>query len=97
MYNTEFENGEVSDLTANAIAKTMYAQCDEEGKQYVLLYPILDYWKDGHVIEFSDKPIVVNAQELLRKATKGWQTCDKWKYESTSWERLLRISMSHTQ
>ncbi len=35
MYNVEFEDGEVTEYTANVIAESMYAWCDEEGNEYV--------------------------------------------------------------
>ena len=34
-YTVEFEVGEVTELTANLIAESMYVQCDPDGNQYV--------------------------------------------------------------
>jgi hypothetical protein len=36
-YIVEFENGDEAELNANLIAEAMYAQCDPDGNQYVLL------------------------------------------------------------
>jgi hypothetical protein len=36
-YDVEFNDGTIRELTANKIAKCMYAQCDLGGNQYVLL------------------------------------------------------------
>ncbi len=33
LYDVEFPNGEVTPLTANAIAQAMYAQCDIDGNE----------------------------------------------------------------
>ena len=35
-YIVEFEQEKETDLSANAIAESIYAQCDPEGNQYVL-------------------------------------------------------------
>ncbi len=36
-YVVTFDDGDVTNLTANLIAESMYAQCDSDGNQYVLL------------------------------------------------------------
>ncbi len=36
-YTVTFNDGDVTDLTANLITESMYAQCDPNGNQYVLL------------------------------------------------------------
>ena len=40
-YVVEVENGEEAELSANAIVQSMYAQCNPEGNQYVLLTLLL--------------------------------------------------------
>ena len=94
-YDVEFEDGDVTEFTANIIAENMYAQCDAEGNQYVLLDKIVDYRKDGHTLKAQDQMIVVNGQESLRKTTKGWSLCVLWKDNSTSWECLADLKESH--
>ena len=42
MYTVEFDDGTEAELTANMIAQSMYAQCDPEGNQYILLDSIVD-------------------------------------------------------
>ena len=42
-YIMTFDDGDLTDLTANLIAKSLYAQCDPDENQYVLLDPIIDY------------------------------------------------------
>ena len=34
-YTVQFEDGEVTELTANEIDESMYAQCDPDGNQYI--------------------------------------------------------------
>ncbi len=42
-YIFTFNNGDEIVLNANLIAEAMYAQCDPEGNQYVLLDSIIDH------------------------------------------------------
>ena len=42
-YIVAFEDGEEAELSANATAQSMYAQCDPEGNQYVSFGSIVDY------------------------------------------------------
>ena len=42
-YLVTFDNGDVTKLTANLIAESMYAQCDPNGNQYVLLESLQDH------------------------------------------------------
>jgi hypothetical protein len=54
VYTVEFPDGDVGEYAANEIAKNMYAQCDIEGNQYLLLDAIVDHRKDGHAVEKAD-------------------------------------------
>ena len=36
-YQVEFGDGEVSELTANVIAESIYASCDDKGNEYLLM------------------------------------------------------------
>ena len=42
-YIFEFNDGDEAEPTVNVIATNMYAQCDLEGNQYVLLDPLIDF------------------------------------------------------
>ncbi len=54
-YVVTFDDGDVTDLTANLIAETMYAQCDPDGNQYVLLDAIIDYRRNDLALRLSDQ------------------------------------------
>ena len=41
-YEVEFPDGQTTEYSANIIAENMYAQCDTEGNQYLLLKEIVD-------------------------------------------------------
>ncbi len=45
LYDIEFPDGEVAPLTANAIAQAMYAQCDVDRNEYLLLECFVDIKK----------------------------------------------------
>ncbi len=42
-YTVTFDDEDVTDLTTNLIAESMYAQCDLDGSQYVLLDSLIDH------------------------------------------------------
>ena len=43
-YKVKFEDGDVTELTANAIAESMYAMCDKNG-DHILLFDAIIYHK----------------------------------------------------
>ena len=50
-YDVEFPDGQVAEISANVIAQNMYAMCDLEGNQYLLLAGIVGHRKDESAIE----------------------------------------------
>ena len=54
LYHEEFAGDKVKELT-NVIAKSMIAQCDAEGNEYLFMDLLIDYWKDGNSISLSDQ------------------------------------------
>jgi hypothetical protein len=94
-YNVEFPDGRSEEYTANFIAKNMYAQCDEEGNQFLMMQEIVGHKTDGHVVERADMYIKVGRNKQIRKTTKGWSLCVEWKDGTTSWERLADLKESN--
>ena len=88
IYQEEFAGGEVTKLTANVIAESMYAQCDLEGNEYLLLDALVDDYRDNKAISLLDQQITVWGIPVTCKATAGWQNCCQWKDGSTSWMKL---------
>ena len=84
----EFPDGQVAEYSVNIIAENVYAQCDSEGNQYLLLKEIVDWRKDDNAVAMEDMYIDHGSHRQLRKTTKGWQLCVEWKDGTTSWERL---------
>ena len=87
-YEVEFPDGEVTELTANVIAERMYAQCDKDGNDLLLLDSFVDYRKSERAMSLQDQQITVNGRSCLKRSTAGWEICVLWKDESTSWEKL---------
>ena len=50
MYHVEFTVGKVKQLTTNIIAESLYAQCDSDGNDYLLLDELVHYQKDIEAI-----------------------------------------------
>ena len=95
-YTVEFDDGDVSELTANLIAESMYAQCDPDGNQYVLLDSLIDYRRLDTALKLSDQTVVRNDNRTYKKRnTIGWQICCQWKDGSSSWEKLSDLKESH--
>ena len=68
----EFPKGEMTELAANIIAESLYAQCDVNGNECLLLDAFMDHRKNGSALSVEDKKIVVKGQETLRKSMAGW-------------------------
>ena len=47
MYQVDFAGSEVTDITTNIIAKSIYTQCDADGNEYLLLAVLVDYCEDN--------------------------------------------------
>jgi hypothetical protein len=95
-YTFTFEDGDETVLNANLIAEEIYAQCDPDRNQYVLLDSIIDHRRLNTVIRPSDQKVVrPDGWTCLKRSTIGWQVCCQWKDSSTSWENLADLKDSH--
>jgi hypothetical protein len=88
-YTVTFNDGDVTDLTTNLIAESMYAQCDPGGNQHILLDSLIDHQRLDTALRLSDQTAVRNdGRTYQRRNTVGWQICCQWKDGSLSWEKL---------
>ncbi len=95
-YTVTFDDGDVTDLSANLIAESMYAQCDSDGNQYVLLDSLIDHQRLDTALRLSDQTTVRNdSQTYQKRNTVGWQICCQWKDSLSSWEKLFDLKESH--
>ncbi len=73
----------------------MYAQCDPNGNEYVLLDELIDVKRTDDALTLDQQKITVHGTTRQRNSTKGWFICCKWKDGSTSWEKLSDLKESH--
>ena len=95
-YLVEFEDGDVTELTANSIAENMYSQCDIDGNQYLLLDTFVDFRKTNKAISLDMQKWTDKTGRVRQtKSTIGWQLCCQWRDGSTSWQDLSLLKESH--
>ena len=88
-YVVEFEDGTEAELTANAIAQSMYAQCDPDGNKCVLLDSLIDFRQSTTALGIADQKVTRDdGRTYMRRSTAGWQVCAQWKDGSSSWQKL---------
>jgi hypothetical protein len=78
-YEVEYVDGQTAELAANVIAQNMYAMCDAEGNQYLLLDGIIGHRKDESAVARADMYVQRGSNRHIRKTTKGWKLCVEWK------------------
>ena len=74
LYEVEYPGGEMTELATNIIAESMYAQCDVNRNEYLLLEAFINHRKSGSALSAEDQKTVMKGQSL-RKSTAS----------STSW------------
>ena len=95
-YFVEFKDGTEAELASNAIAKSMYAQCDPDGNTYVLFDYITNFRQSTTSFCYADQTANKEyGRTFLRRSTAGWQLCFLWKDSSNSWENILDLKESH--
>ena len=94
-YDVEFPDGEVTEYTANVIAENMWAQCDLDGQQHILLEAIVDHKFNDDAVKFNDRFVYVNGRRYPRKTTKGVLMLCQFKDGSTAWKQLADLKESH--
>ena len=91
-YEMKFEDGDVTKLTANAIAESMYAMCDKNGNHILLFDAIVDHKKNDNAITRSEQKFVeFRWKQQYKRSTKGWEVCVRWKNGSTTWENISDV------
>ena len=66
-YEVEFCGGDLKELASNIIAESMYAQCDVDRNEYLLLEPFVDHRKDDSAFTVEDQKVMVNGREISIK------------------------------
>jgi hypothetical protein len=94
VYKVEFPDGTISEYSANVVAENMWAQCDLDGQERLLMQAIVDHRKDGNAVPYADCFMYRNGKPRLKTTTAGWFLCIQWKNGTTSWERLSDMKES---
>jgi hypothetical protein len=72
-YMFTFDDGDETILNANLIAEAMYAQCDSDGNQCVLLDSIIDHRQLDTAIRPSDQKIArPDRRTYMKCSTIDW-------------------------
>ncbi len=94
-YMVSFEDGSEAEYSANVLAENMYAQCDTEGNQYLLMEAVTDHRQTPDAVAPNDGTFQWNGKRHLKRTTKGWQLCVQWRDGTTTWERLAELKESN--
>lgn len=95
LYQVMFPDGSVAEYSANVIAECIYAQVDDEGRQYMLMDEIVDWKKTDEALLEAIPQVSHNGNVHPQRTTKGIKLCVKWKDGSTSWEALKDLKESY--
>jgi Reverse transcriptase (RNA-dependent DNA polymerase) len=96
VYEVEFQDGTVQEYAANLIAEAIFAQVDDEGKQFVLIDSIIDHAKDGTAVSRDDMYVEhAGNNRHMRRTTKGWKLLVQWKDGTTTWVSLKDLKESN--
>lgn len=56
----EFPDGNVAECSANVIAENVFAMCDPDGNQQLLLEAVVDHKRDDSAVKHADRFVIVN-------------------------------------
>jgi hypothetical protein len=92
----EFQDGTVQEYAANLIAEAIFAQVDDEGRQFALIDSIIDHQKDGTAVSRDDMYVQhAGNNRHMRRTTKGWKLLVQWKDGTTTWVPLKDLKESN--
>ena len=66
----------------------MYAHCEEDGNDMLLINSFVDYIKTERVLLLQDQQLTVHGKPCMKLSTAVWDILFLWKDESTIWEKL---------
>jgi hypothetical protein len=89
-YHVEFTDGTQEKYAANIIAENMYAQVDDEGRQYMIIEEIVDHKKDNTAVPISEGfTMSKNGQRRPKITTRGHQLLCKYKHQGSQFTGCL--------
>ena len=73
-YLVQFDDGKVTELTANVIDAQMYAQCDPYGNMYIMLDDFTDHRNLSKDLYIEDQKATDSCgRNVIRHSTARWQ------------------------
>ena len=95
-YECVTDDGEVERYMVNVIVENLFAQCDTEGHQFMVLDEIVNHKKDNSVIPISEGfTVSCNGNQISKKTTRGWKLMVTWKDGSSNWVDLKDLKDSN--
>jgi hypothetical protein len=95
VYHIEFEDNDVSELTANVITELMHALCDDEGNEYLIMDLFVDHRSNAKAVSKDGQRMAHKGCNSLRWSTVEWHLCIQWKDGSTSWQPLKDLKEAY--
>jgi len=96
LFEVEFADGHISEMTANSIAQNLFAQVDQEGHRLVLLDEIVDHRSSKDALKQADAFVKSHNNTKRRKeTTKGWELLIRWKDGNETWTPLKDMKESY--
>ena len=95
VYCIEFDDGDVSELTANVIAELMHASCDGEGNEYLIMDLFVGHRSNAKAVYKDGQRMAHKGCNSLHCSTVGWHLCVQWKDGSTSWQFLKDLKEAY--
>jgi hypothetical protein len=66
VYRVEFDDGDICELTANVIVKSMYESCNGDVNEYILFNSFVNYKSNSKAVTKDNQRIVHNGRNSLR-------------------------------
>ncbi|KAL7549949.1 hypothetical protein ACHAWF_013200 [Thalassiosira exigua] len=88
MYEVQYEDGTHEHLMANKIAKNLYAQVDDEGREILRFANVIDHRKGPTALTKENG--FIKSRGCI-KTTKGWEMLVEWEDGTSSWLPLRDI------
>ena len=73
----------------------MYAQCDIDGTQHLLIIDVVDCKKESDDASISDKIFEHKSRKHMMKNTRGWHLCVQWRDGTFTCEWLSVLKKSN--
>ena len=95
VYEIEYVDGSLDNMSANIIAENLLSQVDEEGNRQMMIDEIIDHRVDATAIPITNGSYTTkNGLTRKKRTTRGWELCVQWKDGSTDWVQLKDMKES---